>query len=148
MRSIKKRLSLCRLVLVTGAAAIAMPIAARVGSPSSAVVIERQAYLAQPTANDKGDTNVKGPSDDKAAVGRSVVLQDDYYDRRRRYWEDRVERRLDEEENGDDEDAKDSKDSKAKDDEDKADSNDKEDSEEDVIERRREYWRDRLDREW
>jgi len=125
-----------------------MPIAARVGSPSSAVVIERQAYLAQPTANDKGDTNVKGPSDDKVAVGRSVVLQDDYYDRRRRYWEDRVERRLDEEENGDDEDAKDSKDSKAKDDEDKADSNDKEDSEEDVVERRREYWRDRLDREW
>ena len=60
----------------------------------------------------------------------------------------RVERNLDEEENGDDEDAKDSKDSKAKDDEDKADSNDKEDSEEDAIERRRDYWRDRLDREW
>ena len=140
MRLIKKRLSLCRLVLVIGAASIAMPIAARVSPTSSAVVIERQAYLAQPTANDNGDANGK---DRRAATGRGVVRQDDYYyERRRRYWEDRVEHRLDEEENGDDEDAK------AKDDEDKADSNDKEDSEEDVIERRREYWRDRLDREW
>ena len=145
MRSIKKRLSLRRLVLVVGALAIAMPIAARVSPSSSAAGIERQAYLAQPIASENGDTNA---NDGKVAVGRRVARQDDYYDRRRRYWEDRVERRLDEEENGDDEDAKDSKDSKAKDDEDKADSEDKEDSEEDAIERRREYWRDRLDREW
>jgi hypothetical protein len=122
-----------------------MPIAARVSPASSSVGIEQQAYLAQPIASENADANAR---DGEAAVGRRVVLQDDYYDRRRRYWEDRVEHRLDEEENGDDEDAKDSKDSKAKDDEDKADSNDNEDSEEDVIERRREYWRDRLDREW
>ena len=145
MRSIKKRLSLCHLVLVIGAAAIAMPIAARISPASSSVVIEQQAYLSEPIASENGDTNAR---DGKTAAGRRAVVQDDYYERRRRYWEDRVERDLDEEENGDDEDAKDSKDSKAKDDEDKADSADKEDSEEDVIERRREYWRDRLDREW
>ena len=64
----------------------------------------------------------------------SVPFQDDY-------WADRLERRLDyyeENENGDDADAKD--DEKAGDDE---------DSEDDIYEQRREYWRDALeDEDW
>jgi hypothetical protein len=143
MRFIKKQFALWRLVLIIGVAAIAIPIAAHVSQTALAVVDERQEHLDRQAGADNADADAKHSNDSKAAVGRGVErLQDDYYDRRRRYWEDRVERDLDED---DDADTKDKKDSKAgKDDGD----DDAVDQEEDAIERRREYWRDRLDKEW
>ena len=79
--------------------------------------------------------------------------QDDLYERRRRYWEDRVERRIDEEEGLDDEDKADSTDKKDKTGKkDKAkkgdDDEDSLDQEEELIERRREQWRKRVEDEW
>jgi len=77
--------------------------------------------------------------------------QDDRYDRRRAYWEERLERELDDEEslNGDDDEtsAKDTKDSKAKKDEADTD-DDSADKEHDEVEQRRDYWRKRLEKEW
>ena len=46
MRFIKKQLSLWRIVLIIGVAAIAIPIASRVSPTAIAVVKERQDYLA------------------------------------------------------------------------------------------------------
>jgi hypothetical protein len=124
MRFIKKHLSLWRIVLISCVAAIAIPISGRVG----------------PRHSKTGKTAV--------SVGIARLQDDDdYYDRRREYWEKRVERELDDEEGDDDDgETKDSKDKdskKAADDED--DENDNADQE---IERRREYWRKRLDRDW
>ena len=132
MRFIKQQLSLWRIVLIIGVAAIAIPITARVSSTARAVHKERQDYLVVQTSVDK----------EEAAVGEGVARQDDdYYDRRRRYWEKRVERELDDEDLDDqtveDNDA-DARDSKA----------DEEDDVDQEIERRREYWRQRLDKEW
>lgn len=74
------------------------------------------------------------------------------------YWERRIERRLDRREeylerqtrdDNEDAGAKDSKDKDSKDaadDEDDAD--DTVDKEQDIYERRREYWRERLEKEW
>jgi len=111
MRFIKKQLSWWRLVLIICAAAIAIPIAARV----------RMATKAQ--------------SDEEE------------------YWSRRVERRLDrrqeylDRQTGDDKDDADDKGKK-----DSKDAADDEDDADDVvdkdIERRREYWRKRLDDEW
>lgn len=98
----------------------------------------------------------------KAAVGLSVApLQDILYDRRSQYWDKRVLRRLEshdeylDEQTGDDEkdaDAKDSKDSKAKSKDSKAAEDDEDYADDDNVdkelERRREYWRKRLDRDW
>src|SRR4030095_15527637 len=161
MRFIKKQLSLWRIVLIISVAAIAIPIAARVSPTAIAVVKERQDNLDQQTTAVNEDSDAKHSKDSKAAVGKGVAWQqDDYYDRRREYWEKRVERRLDreeylDEESVDDNDAdakeskanKDKKDSKA----DKDDGDDEDDSldqEAERIERRREYWRQRLDKEW
>jgi hypothetical protein len=159
MRFIKKQLSLWRIVLIIGAAAIAIPIAARVSPTETAVVTERQDYLDHQTTADNDSKDAKAGKDSKAAVGEGVVRQqDDYYDRRREYWEKRVERRLDEEymdeqtvdDNNADSTTKDKKDSKnAADDEADADIVDKDvEAEQDIYERRREYWRQRLEREW
>jgi len=121
MRFIKKRLSLWRIVLISCAAAIAVPIAARVGPKHSK------------------------PSKAAVNVGIALLQDDDYYDRRREYWEKRIERELDDEDADDDDgETRDSKDSKkAADDE-----ADEHDDVEREIERRREYWRKRLDRDW
>jgi len=147
MTFIKKQLSWWRIVLIVGVAAIAIPIAARVSATGIAVVNQ----LAQPTVNDNEEADAKHSKDRKAAAGPGVArLQDDYYDRRREYWERRVERRLDRHEEymdehpGDDKDDEDAKDSKA----DKDDDEDEMDRHEDEIERRRDYWRKRLDDEW
>ena len=126
MRLIKQHLSLWRLVPIIGVTAIAIPIAARVSPTATAVDKQQQASTDQQiTAQDeavhanhsKGSHTVFGPG-----VAR---LQDDYYDRRREYWERRVERRLDREDldDDDDEDAEDSKDKKDS----KADKDDDED---------------------
>ena len=153
MRFIKKQLSLWRIVLIIGVAAIAIPIAARVSPTAIAVVKERQDYLAQQTTADNEDADdthskAKHSKDSKAAVGPSVALpQDLLYDRRSQYWDQRVLRRLDSlDEDDNDADAKDSK----------ADKDRLEMTKifrsirisEDELERRREYWSRRLDKDW
>ena len=162
MRFLKKQLSLWRIVLIIGMAGIAILIAARVRSTAKAVVKERQDYLDQKTTARNEDAYAKHSKDSKAAVGLGVARpQDDYYDRRREYWDKRIERRLDrreeylDEQTGDDKedaDVKDAKDSKAAKDKDSKDAVDDEDYADDnvdkEIERRREYWRQRLEKEW
>ena len=158
MRFIEKQLSLWRIVLIISVAAIAIPIAARVSPTAIAVVNQRHEYQSQPTANTNEDADVKHSKDSKAAVGKGVAwLQDDYYDRRREYWDKRIERRLDREdlddETGDEKGEADAKDSKDKKDS-KADKDDGDDEDDSVdqeverIERRREYWRQRVERDW
>jgi hypothetical protein len=162
MKFLKKQLSLWRIVLIIGMAGIAILIAARVSPTAKAVVKERQDYLDQKTTAHNEDAYAKHSKDSKAAVGLGVARpQDDYYDRRREYWDKRIERRLDrreeylDEQTGDDKedaDVKDSKDSKAGKDKDSKEAVDDEDYADDnvdkEIERRREYWRQRLEKEW
>src|SRR6188768_4134712 len=128
MRLLKK----WRIVLIICVAAIAIPIAARVRPTQTEFVEPAQVNLYQPTT---AHTEVaKTALTVKTGVGRRVMPPQDYYDRRREYWEDRMERRADylEQEDGNDEDAADSKDS-----EDSAGSDDDEgsmDEEEEMIE--------------
>ena len=137
-------------------AAIAIPMAASVEPVTMTVVKQREMHPEQQATNVNEDAAAIHDKDGKpAVVGRGVAWQQDYYDRRREYWEDRIDRRLDDEEfddeTGDDKDSDSKKDSKAAKD-DKANKDDSAESdldqEEEFIERRREYWRDRLDREW
>ena len=154
MRFIKNQLSLWRVVLIIGGSAIAIPIAARVNPTAVAVHKERQDYLDQQTTADNEDADdthskAKHSKESKAAVGPSVALpQDLLYDKRSRYWDQRVLRRLeslDEDEDNNDADAKDSKaDKDDGDDEDYSIDKDKKDE----LERRREYWSRRLDDDW
>jgi uncharacterized membrane protein YdfJ with MMPL/SSD domain len=159
MRFIKKELSLWSIVLIIGMAGIAVLIAARVSPTANAVVKERQDYLDQKTTAHNEDADPKHSKDSKAAVGLGVARpQDDYYDRRREYWDKRIERRLDrreeylDEQTVEDNKDADSKDSKAAKDKDSKDAADDEDYADDnvdkEIERRREYWRQRLEKEW
>ena len=159
MRFIKKQLSLWSIVLIIGMAGIAILIAARVSPTAKAVVKERQDYLDQKTTAHNEDAYAKHSKDSKAAVGLGVARpQDDYYDRRREYWDRRVERRLDrreeylDEQTVDDNKDADAKDSKAAKDKDSKDAVDDEDyADDDVdkeIEKRREYWRQRLEKDW
>jgi len=139
---------------------LAIPIAARAGANGIAAAYQLQENLAQPTAHDNED-NANRSKASKAAVGPRVALpQDDYYDRRREYWDKRIERRLERREeyldeqtlDDEDADAKDSQDSKSAKDKNSKDAVDDEDYADDnadkEIERRREYWRKRLDRDW
>jgi hypothetical protein len=148
MRFIKQQLALWRIVLIIGMTAIAIPIAARFSPTALAIINEQQEYLGQETRNNNEDRVANHSNSSKAGVGQGIERPQDYYDRRRQYWEDRVDRRLEreDEETGDEEDAKDSKDSKDAADEDDAD--DPVDKEQDIYERRREYWRQRVEREW
>ena len=158
MRFIKKQLSLWSIVLIIGMAGIAILIAARVSPTAKAVVKERQDYLAQKTTAPNEDAYAKHSKDSKAAVGLGVARpQDDYYERRREYWDKRIERRLDrreeylDEQTQDDDKDADAKDSKAKRKDSKAAADDEDYAEDDVdreVERRREYWRKRLDKDW
>jgi hypothetical protein len=157
MRFIKKHFWLWLIVPIVGVAAIAIPIAARVSPPARTVEKPYQSLPRRTTHEDATATHIKHS---KAVVSRLGTPQDDYYDRRREYWDKRIERRLDrreeylDEQTLDDKDeaaAKDSKNNKAG----KDDADDEDDSvdqdvkgQEDEIERRREYWRKRLDRDW
>ena len=148
MRFIKKQFSWWRLVLIVGATAIAIPVATGVSPTAVAVITERQDRPDHQTTAHNEVAYTEDSKDSNAAVGTSVARpQDDYYERRREYWEKRIERRLDEEdlddETGDDKDA-DSKDNKA----DKDDGDDEDDAVEQEVERRREYWRKRVERDW
>jgi hypothetical protein len=164
MRFLKRQLSWCRFVLIIGVAAMAIPIASRVSSTTKAVVKERQDYLDQKTTGHNEDAyakhgKAKRSKESRAAVGLSVaLLQDLLYDRRSQYWDKRVLRRLEsrdeylEEQTVDDKDA-DAKDNKAAKDKNSKDAADDEDFADDdnvdkELERRREFWRKRLDKEW
>ena len=164
MRFLKKQLSGWYIVLIIGVAAMAIPVNSRVSSTAKAVVKERQAYLAlRSTAdNENADdkhSKAKHSKESKAAAGLSIApLQDILYDRRSQYWDKRVLRRLEsreeylDEQTKDDNDA-DAKDSKAAKDKNSKDAADDEDYADDdnvdkELERRREYWRKRLDRDW
>ena len=109
MKFIENQFSLWRIVIFVGVTAIAIPIAASL-RPSVTAVEERQEYLVQATGVAE-DTDSKSGGDSKAVVGKSVV-QDYYWDRRRQYWEDRLEDDLDDEDGEDEADSKDSKDAK------------------------------------
>ncbi len=153
MRFIKRQLSLWRVVLIIGASAIAIPIAARVSPTAIAVHKERPGHLDQQPTADNEDAHDTQSKDSKAAVGEGIALpQDLLYDRRSQYWDQRVLRRL-ESLDEDDNDA-DAKDSKAKKD-DKADKDDEDDEDfsldkdkEEELRRRRDYWSRRLDDDW
>jgi hypothetical protein len=161
MRFLKKQLSWWRIILIIGVAAMAIPIASRVSSTAKAVVKERQDYLDLQSTAANEDADDKDSKASKAAVGEGVAPpQDILYDRRSQYWDQRVLRRLESHEeyldeqtkDDNDADAKDSKAAKDKgqkskdaaDDEDYAD----DDNVDKELERRREYWRKRLDRDW
>ncbi|HEX3102443.1 MAG TPA: hypothetical protein VHQ01_11650 [Pyrinomonadaceae bacterium] len=165
MRFNKKQFSLRRVALIVAVAAIAIPITARVSPTAKAVVKEQPGHLVKQNVKDGENTANTHAKDRTSAVDPGIERRQDYYDRRREYWEKRLEGRLDRDEeyldsqtgdDKDDADAKDPKDSKekkdskaSKDKDEEDDSVDKDaDSEEEIIERRREYWRDRLDREW
>ena len=111
MRFIKNQFRLWRIVLIIGVAAIAIPIATRV-SPTATAVVKEQDYLHQQTTVDNEDADAKHSNDSKAAVSEGVARHqdDDYYERRRDYWEKRVERRLDRDEEYLDEQTADDKD--------------------------------------
>ena len=143
MRFIKK----WRVVLVIGIAAIAIPIAARVSPTQTEFVMERTAPVYQQIADNIEIAETSHTNNSKAGVSHRVTPPQDYYDRRREYWEDRMEGRADylEQEDGNDEDSAGSEDGKDSSDDDAGDSMDEE---EEMIEKRREYWRDRLDRDW
>ena len=156
MSVIKKQLSLWPVVLIIGGSAIAIPIAARVSPTAIAVHKERQDYLGQQTTADNEDANdidATHSKDSSAAAGEGVtLLQDLLYDRRSQYWDQRVLRRLEgrdeylEEQTKDDNDA-DAKDSQANKDN-KGDEDDWVVERDEEIDRRREYWRKRLDDDW
>ena len=143
MKFIKKQLSWWPILLIVGGAAFAMPIATRVSPTAIGFVQEQQDNLDHQTTVHHEDASAKHS---KVVLGPGVAApQDDYYDRRRQYWEKRIERELDEEDldGDDDEDAKDNNAGKDKDD----DGGD-EDQVEQEIERRREFWRRRVDKGW
>lgn len=167
MRFIKKQMSLWRIVLIVGVSAIAIPVATRVSQTAKAVVKERHDYLDQKTSAHNEDayakhSKAKHSKDSKAAVGLGVAPpQGDFRERRREYWDRRIERRLDrreeylDEQTGDDKDDADNKDRKAAKDKDSKAAADDEDDEDDKddngdreSERRREYLRRRLDKDW
>ena len=141
MKLIKNQFSLWRIVLFVGVMALAIPIAASL-SPTVTAVEERQEYLVPQTGvNTEPETKHGGAT--KTTAGKGAA-QGYYWDRRRRYWEDRIENDLDDEDTGDDDaDKTDSKEDDAKDDDGFSD------EEYDRMERRREYWRQSLeDEDW
>jgi len=162
MKFIKKQFRAWRLVVIIGIAAIAIPIVAHVRDSAIRVIDEQQTQWNGNSAESVRDTIVKRDDDVKTAIGLGLAARQDYYDRRREYWEKRVERRMEyedeygDEDFGDDADKADAKDSKGtkdskKDKESKKaskDEDDEMDQEAEMYERRREYWRERLDDEW
>ena len=149
MRMIKKRFATYHIGLMIALAAIAIPVAADFDSMTERVSGEPQACADQ-TAGVTESADAEESRAGRVAVFRTVAPpQDDYYDLRREHWEDRLESRLEyreeylEGQTGDKDDDADAEDSKAgKDDDDSVD------QEHDVYEQRREYWRNRLDKEW
>ena len=156
-----KIISNWRIVLFITIAAIAIPTTAHVSVTGITNINEYRGNLNLPADHNAQETVVETSNEAKAVVGQGAVKRQDYYDRRREYWEKRVERRMEYEdeygeEPGDDadkadaKDSKESKDSKKEKESKKAgkDEDDEMDQEAEMYERRREYWRERLDEEW
>jgi len=156
-----KFISKWRIVLFITIAAIAIPTTAHVSVTGITNINEYRGNLNLPADHNAQETVVETSNEAKAVVGQGAVKRQDYYDRRREYWEKRVERRMEYEdeygeEPGDDadkadaKDSKESKDSKKEKESKKAgkDEDDEMDQEAEMYERRREYWRERLDEEW
>ena len=156
-----KIISKWRIVLFITIAAIAIPTTAHVSVTGITNINEYRGNLNLPADHNVQETVVETSNQAKAVVGQGAVKRQDYYDRRREYWEKRVERRMEYEdeygeEPGDDadkadaKDSKESKDSKKEKESKKAgkDEDDEMDQEAEMYERRREYWRERLDEEW
>jgi len=119
--------------LIVGIAAIAMPVAASVYVPAKTAFNEQQDYLDRHIGIDTVAASRTDPKVGKGghAARHGVRRQDDYYERRRQHWERRLDTRLDEEENGDNNSA-----------------DEGDDRQQDIYDRRREYYRDRLDEDW
>lgn len=148
MKFIAKQFSLWRIVLFVGVMAIAIPIAPGFSATVTAIE-ERQEYPVQQAGANNEDADTKHGEDSKASIGKSV-RQDGYYlERRRRQWKNRVENDLDDEDSDEDtdDDRNDSR-SARDDDDDDDDEDDTSGGEYDRLERRREYLRQRLDRNW
>src|SRR5688572_11035994 len=103
-----------RVVLIIGIAAIAIPIAAHVSPTQTEFFTDRTVHLDQQSVDFNEIAKTAHTTNSKAVVVRRIAPPQDYYDRRREYWEDRMERRADylEQEDGSDEDTADSEDSK------------------------------------
>jgi hypothetical protein len=139
-----------RIVLIIAVVVIAIPIAARVNPTQTALVENREAKVYKQADPKTEVGTIARTGNSKAGIKHTVTPPQDYYDRRRQYWEERMERRADylEQEDGNDEDSADSADNKNEDSAAEDDEGDSVDSEEELIERRREYWQQRLDRDW
>jgi len=147
MRFINTRSSLLLTLLIVGVAVVAIPIAASDRSTTTTVVKERHANLYQQVgAVVENDWSIS-----KVTHGHAAGMPQAYYNRRRQYLEDRVERRMDrrqeylDQQTGDDDDSSAGDDG---DDEEDDASSDRNSDDEDRIESRREYFRQRADRGW
>ncbi|HKP70873.1 MAG TPA: hypothetical protein VJV05_16410 [Pyrinomonadaceae bacterium] len=156
MRFTMNRPMLWSVVLILGFTAVAIPIGARVSLTSSHLVHDSQESFGQrtPLKNETAPGKVSGKT---ASVVYTSGAPQDRYERRRQYWENRIDRRIESRQrymddqvdredkagrNNDDDDD---------DDEDMGDDDDDDsgaDEEMDRIERRRENWRNRVEREW
>src|SRR5688572_23091903 len=109
MRSVKDQFAPWPAVLLIGIAVLAISVAVRVASPATTSTGERYDPPEQRFAGPNEDTDANEDRVHKTAAGGSVESRQDYYDRRREYWEDRLDRSLDDEdlddETGDDKDA-------------------------------------------
>jgi hypothetical protein len=143
--------SLWRTLLIIGVAVIAIPVTARISSNTPTFVPEQQANIYSRVESTE-DQHANKDSVPNLAPGHPQGLPQAYYNRRRQYVEDRVERRIDrrqeylDRQTGDDEDSAGADDEDGGDDEDA--SSDRGYDEEDRIESRREYLRDRAERRW
>ena len=122
--------------------------------PAVSGIETRRAAVSAGVVRQANARTVLSDSASRSSQQYKARIQDDRYDRRREYWEQRIERRMEEEESrdGGDEEANDKDSKKAKDkgddDEDDASADQPAQREHDAVEQRREYWRNRLEREW
>lgn len=154
MRSIIKQPLLWCVVLII----VVLPVVAHVGSASRPSV-KSSARHSSPR-NEVARAHVTAMT--KAITRHVAKPPQDRYDRRRQYWEDRVDRRLERRQEYLDGEvssskSKSNKRSSAANDDEEDDEDDEEDDagggssgrdDMDRVERRREYWRDRVDRNW
>src|SRR4051794_26121646 len=107
MRYIKCQPALWHIALIVGTLLISMPEAARAWGPAKDPIVERHVCFGQAASITDGNStsygrDVKGKQLGTSAGGFRIVIdrglaQDDYYARRRQYWEKRLDTRLDEE---------------------------------------------------
>ena len=98
MRSIKKQLSLWRIVLITCVMAVAIPVAAGVPIPPIRPSVPfQQGYWADRLERrldhyeENEDAEGGNAKDDEKAGNDEEDAEDDLYEQRREYWRDRLE---------------------------------------------------------